>query len=256
MQMQRLEFILWAAGFCLSTCLFFILCWRSRQSERWFKAWIGFGCLNSIVLFTTSRLSVPHLYFWCYWGAAFIDIVMQLCVIYEMARSVLKVRGTWVSQSNIRLRRLFYYALPVAFTISSVFKPAADSQVDSIFARANLFMTLLFCFIMGSVVRVSGELGLRWRGRSAKLAYGLVFWNLLSFVTDTLHTYWSTVAYFNNLEYVRDVSFLVVVMYWILLSWRGTLNQHDAEEHSSSQGRNLIEQNAVNHARSRETLAL
>ena len=225
--MERTEIVFWGIGFVLSASLFVMLASQRRDSEKWFTAWIGFGCANSAALFLVSRLSVPHLYFLVYWIDAFLDLLLQLGVVYEVARAVLTRKGQWVAKSGDRLGVYFCVGVVASVVVSFTISPAAGTVVDVVFARANLFMTVLFCSTFGTVVLLSMRCGVGWRGRPAKLVYGLVVWNLVSFCTDTLHTYWSTIAYFTKLEYIRDASFIVVLIYWITVPSRGDVSIPD-----------------------------
>ena len=233
---EHLELALWAAGFVLSTALFLTLLGTGRAaSQPWFTAWIAFGCLNTVGLFLASRSNIHRLYFRLYWSSAFIDLGLQLLVIFEIAASVLKRKGAWVEKAGFKLAVWSFVSLITASLASVLVKPATTNTADAFFGRMDLFTTLEFCCTFMSVMFISRQLGLYWRGLPARIGYGLAAWNCVSFLSDNLHTYWSALRYFDQLEYIRDLSFIVAVVYWIRLSLRADLPLTSNHEPTSAE---------------------
>ena len=50
-------------------------------------------------------------------------------------------------------------------------------------------------------------------------SYGFILWNLVAFVTDTLHAYWRTMGQFGALENIRIVVFQAALIYWSVAFW-------------------------------------
>ena len=221
MNLSLMATILWAAGFVLNAALLFVLIYKRRYcAVPWFTAWIAFGCLYTITLFTGYRLGSKHLYAVLYWSGAFFDLLLQIAVVLEIARSVLKLSGRWVEGARARLVAVGAVAPLIALGFAWAMKPAAETRLDAWDARASLFTTILICLIFAAVTLCSQQLGVAWRSHIMRESYGLVMWTLVAFVTDTLHSYWRTLGHFTLLENVRIAFFQASLIYWCIAFWR------------------------------------
>jgi hypothetical protein len=61
-----------------------------------FTGFVAWEALTTIALFLVSQYETKHTYFLSYWITGFADYIVQLAVIYEVARDVLRPTGTWV----------------------------------------------------------------------------------------------------------------------------------------------------------------
>ena len=212
--------LLWAAGFICNAALLSILIYKGRvRSVPWFTAWISFGILYTIALFTAFRGGSKDLYRILYWGGAFLDLLLQIAVVFEIASYVFRRGGRWVEGARGRLAAVGV-AGPIAGGIMAwKMTPAATSQLDALDSRASLFTTVVLCTFFASVLLVSQQVGVGWRTRVLREGYGLIAWALVAFVTDTLHAYWRTVEHFTELEHVRMVAYLGSLVYWMVVFW-------------------------------------
>ena len=221
MNLSLMASVLWAAGFMLNTALLFVLLYKRRYcTVPWFTAWIGFGCLYTITLFLGYRLGSNHLYAVLYWSGAFLDLLLQIAVVLEIARSVLRRSGRWVEGAKVRLIFIGAMGPLVALCMAWFMTPAAETRLDAWAARGSLFTTILICLLFSVVVLASQQLGLGWRSHIMRESYGLVMWTLVAFVTDTLHAYWRTLGHFTLLENVRIAFFQAATIYWAVAFWR------------------------------------
>ena len=212
--------VLWAAGFLWNAALFFVLLYKRRfRLVPWFTGWIAFGLTYTFSLFSVYRLGSKQVYAAIYWSGAFIDLLLQVAIILEIARSALRRSGRWVEGARLRLLLTGGVAPLVAFAMAWFMTPAAQSSLDAWDARANLFITLLICLLFSAVIAASQQLGLSWRDYAMREGYGLTLWTLASFLTDTLHAYWRTMGYFSALEYIRIAVFQLVSIYWTVAFW-------------------------------------
>jgi hypothetical protein len=213
--------VLWAAGFILNAALFFVLVFKRRyRIVPWFTAWMGFQCVYTITLFVEYRLGSKHLYAVLYWSGALLDFLLQIAVVLEIARSVLKRSYGWVEGARARLIGAGIMAPLVAFGMAWAMTPAARTRLEAWDARASLFTTILICLMFTAVTVSSSQLGVAWRSHIMRESYGLVLWTLVAFVTDTLHAYWRTLGHFLLLENVRIVFFQAALIYWAIAFWR------------------------------------
>ena len=219
--MSHLEAALWITGFCLSCALLATLTVTQRwRSEPCFTSWVAFTIATAVLLFLVLHTRLQPLYTFFYWCLAAVDLVLQIAVVFEIAKSVLMRRAAWVATAGHQFRNAAILSLIPAACLALYLRPVAESSLDAIYARCNLFMTLLVCFMFLAVVRASQRYGLAWNQHTQKLGYGLLCWNICSFITDTLHYYWATFGHFLGLEYVRIGSFQLATLYWIIVTAR------------------------------------
>lgn len=212
--------VIWAAGFVLNAALLFVLLYKRRyRTVPWFTTWIGLGCCNTIVLFLAYRFGSHHSYTVLYWSWAFLDLILQVGVVWEIARSIFRRSGKWVEGARVRLISVAAIGPLVAFALAWFMTPAAESKLDEFAARGNLFMTVLICLLFSTVVVASQQLGVGWRNHIMRESYGLVLWTIVNFVTDTLHAYWRTMGNFSALEYMRILVFQASLIYWSWAFW-------------------------------------
>lgn len=220
MKFSLLATIIWAAGFVLNAALFFVLLYKRRyRTVPWFAGWIGFGCLYTITLFIAYRIGSRHLYSVLYWSGAFVDLLFQIAVVLEIARSVLQRSGRWVEGARVRLTLMGAIAPAVGLVMAWFMTPAAETKLDAFEARGSLFTTILICLLLSSIIAASQQLGLGWKSHVMRESYGLIVWTLVAFITDTLHAYWRTMGHFTALEHVRMAFYQASLIYWTVAFW-------------------------------------
>lgn len=221
MDLALSEKLLWAYGFVQNLALLFVLLRRCRaRSFRAFTVFIAFGTLRTIVLFTVFRVAGRHhAYTLTYWYAAGLDLLLQVAVVYELAKSALYRSSEWIPGAKTRFL-LFAIAAPVVgILFAATMTPAARNALDSWDARANLFITVTICLLVSAVMTVSRQFGGGWNDLVLRFSAGLAVWSLASFATGTLHAYWRTADSFSLLENVAGVIYLLVTLYWIVVFW-------------------------------------
>ena len=220
MKLSLIEIALWAAGSALNAALVFVLLFKKRwKIVPCFTAWMIFQLLFAAACFLVYRAGSKELYRWTYWLGALVDFLLQMAVVVEIAAAVMKREGEWVEGAKSALLPFIVVGLVVAAGFAAAMVPAAPNVLYSLNARASLFTTVLICFLFAAVVRGSQQLGLGWGSQIARVSYGLTFWTLAAFVTDTLHAYWRTLPHFQTLENIRIVCFQGSLLYWCIIFW-------------------------------------
>src|ERR1700689_4401083 len=97
MDLSLLDRALWAASFIGHAVLLLVLVVKGRwKTFPVFTSLIGFNILRDILLFSIYRHGSAQLYATVYWSAAILDLALQVSLVFEMARIVLKPTGTWI----------------------------------------------------------------------------------------------------------------------------------------------------------------
>ncbi len=211
--------ILWATGLLLVVALFSVLILRKRyRTLPWFTAWIGFQMTGSALLFVIWS-SYPSNYGLAYWCFCAVDILLQIMILSEIARSVLCRNGVWVQGAKSRFLLLSALGAVVAAVMAAWVKPLANTPLEAWSVRGNLFTTLLVCLTFTSILSASAQFGLHWRSHVMRVGYGLTVWSLASFAVDALHGYWGATNHFKTLEHFDIAVWELSLVYWSGALW-------------------------------------
>ena len=220
MNLSLLDSLLWAAGFLGNAALLFVLVYKRRyRTVPWFTTWITFGIVYTITLFAAFRVGTKHVYAVLYWSGAFLDLLLQLSVVLEIATYVFRRGDRWVEGAKGRFALMGLCAPLIAGVLAWQMKPAATSALDAWESRDSLFTTVVVCILFSAVMVVSQQVGVGWRDLVLREGYGLIAVALVAFITDTLHAYWRTIEHFSQLENLRMVAYLGTLVYWSVIFW-------------------------------------
>ena len=220
MNLSLLDTFLWAAGFICNAALLFVLIYKHRyRAVPWFAAWIAFGVLQTITLFVAFRVWTRHTYAVLYWSGGFLDLLLQLAVVFEIARYVFRREDRWVEGARFRFTIMGLSAPVIAGVLAWQMVPAATSALDAWNSRASVFTTVVVCVLFSAVMLVSQQVGVGWRDLVLREGYGVIGMAIVAFITDTLHAYWRTIEHFSQLEYFRMAAYLGTLVYWMVVFW-------------------------------------
>lgn len=220
MSFSLIAIVLWAAGFLGNSALLAVLIIRHRMRVvPWFASWIVFHLAYTLALFAAYRLGTKHLYAVLYWSGAFLDLLLQVGILVEIAGIVYRRGGAWVHGAKKRLVTAGVGSGIVAALMSWAMTPAATSRVEALEARADLGATVVITLFFTAVLVVSHQLGLSWRSFILREGYGVAIWSIFAFITDTLHAYWRTAEHFKLLDQLQVLGYLSVLAFWIVVFW-------------------------------------
>lgn len=220
MQLSLTAVLMWAAGFLGNLLLLVVLFLRRKAGVvPWFAAWVVFNLLYTLVLFSAYRMGSRHLYIELYWSGAFLDLLLQISLVLEIAAIVFTRHGKWLYGSRRAVLLAGTSAAFAALLMGWAMTPAASSRLEGLEARLDLASTVLITVFFTSIMVLSHRLGMSWRTLVLREGYGVAFWSLFSFFADTLHAYWRTAGHFVLLERLRIFAYLGAVAYWCIVFW-------------------------------------
>ena len=223
--------LLWAASFGVNVLLLCVLVGKKRwRVVPWFTGWIAFSILTTATLYLGRKYGGAGLYAGLYWGSAFVDVALQLAVIMEIAGFVFRRGEGWVGNTRTKLGRSAVVITAVALVLALSITPAASSARDALYSRASLFVTILVTGLFMAVMAVSQQAGVSWRSIVIREGLGFLILNVVSFITDTLHSYWRTAEHFGDLEHVRIALYIGTLVYWIVVFWLPERSPEIADE--------------------------
>jgi hypothetical protein len=220
MNLSRLDNLLWVASFLGNATLLFVLLFRARwKNFPIFTSVIAFQVLSAITLFYVFRYSSMEIYAAAYWTSAAVDFALQLGLLFEIARNVLKPTGDWLKEARSMLIGLSVVGLLLAALSSVIIHPSARTDLQSWAIRANLFTSLLTCELFLIVMFASNLLGLVWRNHVMAIGQGLSIWALVAVAIDIVHSLGSF-HHYTKLDQIRITTYIGVLIYWIFAFWR------------------------------------
>lgn len=221
MNLSGLDAYLWIAGFAGHSILFLVLLLRGRFGTfPVFTVFIAFQLLRSFALFEIYRSGNMRAYTLVYWTVAGVDFVLQLGVLFEIARNVLRPTGDWVKEARWMLLGLSLLGLLLAGISSAVIQPSATSlSLKALQIRGSLFTSLLTCELFLSVMFASNLVGLVWKNHVMALGQGLSIWALVAVAIDIVHGLGAS-HYYTKLVQLRSFTYIAVLIYWIFAFWR------------------------------------
>lgn len=215
-----LERFLWAAGFIETCALAFVLIWKGRwRSFPIFTSLVILNVVRSALLFSFYLTGAVDAYAEVYWGAGVVDIALQVALVFEMARIVLKPTGTWVRDARKSFLFWGMVGAIVAIGLSFAVNPETPHSFFSWLTKGRLFATLLMCELFASMTLASSRLGLVWRNHVMGLGQGFTAWALIVLCTDTIHSHYGPTTFVARLETARVIIFQASTIYWIITFW-------------------------------------
>ncbi|MBT9329968.1 hypothetical protein [Paracidobacterium acidisoli] len=221
MQLSLLDRALWAAGFLGNAAVLLVLFFRGRWKQfPVFTALVGFEIVVfDIVLYFVYRFCSSGIYAGAYWSSSILDLVLQLALVFEIARNVLKPTGTWVQDA----RRLFIIVglagAVVAVLVVWLVNPTVPHTLGSWISRANLFSIMLTCELFLAMRLASTQLGLVWRNYVMSLGQGFAAWAVVALLVEAAHSYFGQTWHYDALEHIRLVAYDLAAVYWAIIFW-------------------------------------
>ena len=221
MGLSLLDKAFWLTGLVGQIVLLAILVSRKRSSRfPVFTAWVAFDVAQSIINFAVYRFGSPAMYFWSYWGGAGIDVLLQLALVFEMAREVFGPTGRWVRGARKTFLIAGLIGAFLAVTLSFAVDPKLPTNLFAWSIRLELFTSLLIAELVSAMFVAAQKVGLQWQSWVIGLGQGLVAWICVSVAVDMAHSYWGWTARYVALEYFRSGAFVFALVYWSMVFWR------------------------------------
>jgi hypothetical protein len=221
MELTAIDTLLWEAALAGGALLLAVLIWRGRW--RQYPAFLCYvACQvvsNPIGMILFYVLKSPRAYSQFYWGAAIVDFALQLAVVVELARIVLRPTGTWVRDAKKQFVLSAFAGTAIAVACAAIVTPPSKNLLDSFEVRGELFSSLIVCELVIATTMASNRLGLGWRSHVMAIGQGLMVWSVVAVVVDGFHSYFGRAGFFTSLEHVRMVTYLAALCYWSVQLW-------------------------------------
>jgi hypothetical protein len=220
MNLSMLDDVLWATTFIGHVALFFVMFYR----ERWrqfpiFTLWVGFNVTLTIALYLIFRHGAQLWYTRVYWSSTFLDFLLQLSVVFEIARVVLRPTGTWVRDASRSFLLWSIMGLGVAALLAWTVSPSGLRSAEVWEVRSSLFTSLVTCELVLVMFASAKRLGLGWRNHVMALGEGLAVWATVAVGVDGLESYFGSTRMFSRLDHLRIFVYLGALVFWVVRFW-------------------------------------
>jgi len=190
MHVSTLDTFLWVVGFLDYGILLAILVAKHR-ARRFpvFTSMVVFIDLRTIALFLIHRHGSIAAYTNTYWILAFVDVALQLMVLYEAASKVFSPGGQWAPG----IRRTFFWIIAVSLLVASCLtwlcEPPDTSLLETIAQRGNFFASVLVSELFVGMIFLSVTTGLPLRTHVARIVQGLGIPAIVGILLEALQTH-------------------------------------------------------------------
>ena len=175
----------------------------------------------SALLYAVDPKFSSSLYFRLYIAYDFLSFAVQIWILLEVARCVLRPAGFWVKAAIKPLALAAGLGCVLAFIASISLQPSGLNRPASIQLQAEIFMSLLTCELVVAMMLSAKEVGLPWRSHVMAIGQGLMLWALVDATIEGVSAYLGPHSHYYQLfYYIRSINYFVVVSYWTVSLWR------------------------------------
>jgi hypothetical protein len=104
----------------------------------------------------------PRLYADVYWLSVITEFFLQLGVVLEIARIVLRPTGTWLHDARFRFVLSGIAGALIAAGLAVILHPSAPTSLDAWVIRGNLFTGIIVLELCSAMMGAANRLGLQW----------------------------------------------------------------------------------------------
>lgn len=219
MKLSLMDGVLWAMGFLATAGLLAILLLRSRWKQfPTFTWWMAFETALTVTLFLLYFRGDHRWYSRVYWVSLWPDFLLQIGVVIEIARVVLRPTGTWVQDArNLFITAGVGGAAVAALLVWWITPPVHGAAAWEL--RGNLFTSLVICELFVVMSFTANHLGLGWRSHVMALGQGLTAWAAVAVMNDSLQSYLGTHHFATVSYYLRSFAWIGATLWIAVRLW-------------------------------------
>jgi hypothetical protein len=211
----------WALGSAMSLALLLVLTLRGRWRQfPVLTTWLAFLNVRTILYFVFYLEGSKLWYTRVYMGGLFIDFALQLCIVLEIARIVLRPTGTWVRDARGYFFASGIAGIAVAALLTWYVSPMASSPRRVWEIRSNLFTSLVICELFVVMSMTANRLGLGWRNHVMAVGQTLTAWSGVMVVKTAIQSFPATQHFYGHLDHIRQVTYALAALWLMLQLWR------------------------------------
>jgi hypothetical protein len=181
---------------------------------------MGFDTALIPILCMLAQFGFRSLYTQVYWSSVLIEFALQLGVIFEIARIVMRPTGTWLRDAKKQFILVSAAGLLLAAALAWMISPPASTLLDRLNVRSSFFTSLVVCELFVVMLLTAKRLGLGFRNHVFALVTGWSIWVIAAMLVDLLHGYYGTHLHYDALDNLRKFAYLAALVYWMVQFWQ------------------------------------
>ena len=215
---------LWAIGFVGEAILVFVLIFRGRiPSFPVFSSLVFFSFTRTWTTYLIYRYASAAVYYYTYWALGLVDMMIQLGIVYEIARRVFAPLGQWAPDVRNSFIRLVGGSVLLGVILTELAAPARRLPFERTVVRGTFFSSALMTELFVGMLALSAAAGLPWRTHVSRIAQGMGVKCFVDVLLDTASSWlrWDQQGdLLHALSEIRIATWLIVVGYWIVTLWQ------------------------------------
>ncbi len=221
MHVTTLAIFYWVEGMVIDLVLFLVLLYRHRWRQfPLLASWLLYMVVRTIILMILYARDLGHLYRVVYLTGLFFEFGLQLAVVAEVARIVMRPTGTWIRDAWQRFAIGGLGGIVVAALLAWWITPPAPYAWKMWQVRGNLFTSMVICELFVVMTLTANRLGLGWRNHVMAIAQGLTAWSGIVLVKTAVESYLGTQRHYLQLEQVRYLTYTAAICWIAVQLWR------------------------------------
>ncbi len=218
---QMVNEALWLSGPAASLVLVVVLVAKGRvHAFPAFFTLIFLSFLSSVVLFGAETRLSGTLYREIYEGFEATYFVIQVWVLIEVVRVVLRPTGRWTDKARTWLSVCVVIGACLSGAVSFLLQPASVTGVDLAQIRLDMFLDLLTCEIIIGLMISASQFGLGWKNHVIAIAQGLIVSALVTAISTGIVLYAAPESWTRSVAYyLKAAVYAGTLVYWSVSLW-------------------------------------
>jgi hypothetical protein len=231
MHLTGLDLLFWAASF-LGHAVLLVVLWIRRRATVFplFTTLIAANVIRTIALYFVLHYGTKHTYFYTYWSLAIVDSALQLCVVYEMSSHVFRPLGVWAHDVRHGFIWLICGSIAIASGLTWLAAPTTRLWMQAAVIKGSFFSSALMSELFVGMIALSVTVGLPWKTPVARISQGLGIYSMIDVIVEAAHSYFGVghdTRTYMALSHLRIATYLVCILYWIIMLWRDAPQPRD-----------------------------
>ena len=217
MSPQQIDSILTIAGYVTTVVLVITMIYRGLHLQfPIFTSYLVFGLITDPLMFWLYS-HTPEVYPTAFIISSVVDFILQVCVLFEIASSVLRpVKKSLPARSLLVFGLLVLFATAATALIAYKVLPHASlAQLPIFLQKIGLALALMRMGIFVAIAVFAQMLGIGWKNHVLQLATGLAFYSAVSLIIETAHSRLGLGTQFHALDQMMVASYLGTLAFWI-----------------------------------------
>jgi hypothetical protein len=210
----------WATGSLCNLALLYVMVVRGRWREfPVLTIWLSFITARTLLLVAAYADNSLYWYAQVYWPSLWIDFALQLGVVFEIARIVLRPTGTWVHDARGRFAATALAGIGAAALMAWWVTPPMHPIQYAFRARGDFFTSLVICGLFVAMSFTANQMGLGWRNHVMAVGQGLTAWSSLMLAMAAVQVLPGTGRLYFPLGEARGFVYAAAICWIIIQLW-------------------------------------